>query len=536
MNKTIIININGIVFHIEEDAYEILRSYMTEVKRHFAYSSDSEEIVSDIENRIAEMFVERLEQEKKQVIVVHDVEQVTAQMGRVSDFELEGEDAVFMNEQAAEKKLFRDTDDRVIGGVCSGIGHYFDIEPRWIRVIAVLIFLLAGSGLLIYLILWIAMPKAKTRADKMAMRGEQPNLQNFKKNFDEEIEALHENLKRAHKEARPALNNLETFFRDLISHIGAFLSEAFRIFVKLIGVFIICISVVALLGMIIGLFALLGWSSAEVNFTPVNAINPEYRPFLYFSAFLLIIIPIIALVFFAVRVLFNRTILTRYVSFTLLIIWIGALCMGAYYGTKLGSEFKEEASFSETDDIEAFPVYHLRLNDAKFLTRKDSLAYEIKPDDSKKRIVIGRGEDWDNDLRIALYIEKADVEKPVLVKTFTASGPSFEAGLNFARRINYHFEQIDSVLQFDRRIYLEKNELWRGQEVELTLRIPQNTRLMIDSDMDGYVRDLNLWECRPESYSNDIPLPFKMTDEGLRCDTPQLKQSPLLKPENGSGY
>src|ERR1700722_5273961 len=87
MNKTIIININGIVFHIEEDAYEILKNYMTDVKRHFMNSADSLEITTDIENRIAEMFSEILEKESKQVIVEQDVTLVIEQMGTVADFE-----------------------------------------------------------------------------------------------------------------------------------------------------------------------------------------------------------------------------------------------------------------------------------------------------------------------------------------------------------------------------------------------------------------------------------------------------------------
>jgi phage shock protein PspC (stress-responsive transcriptional regulator) len=533
MNKTIIININGIVFHIEEDAYEVLRRYMTDVKRHFAYSSDSEEIVSDIENRIAEMFVERLEQEKKQVIVLQDVEQVTAQMGAVNDFELEGDDAVFISDQNArtDKKLFRDTDDRIIGGVCSGIGHYFDIEPRWIRVIAVLIVFLGGSGILIYLILWIAMPKAKTRLDKMAMKGEEPNLQNFKKNFDEEVEALHQNIKKARSNASPAIHSLENFLRDLFGHLGSFLGEAFRIFVKLIGVFIIFISVMALLGLIIGLFALLGWSSTELNFPPFNAINPEFRSALYFSAFLIIMVPLTALVFFAIRVLFNRTILTKTGSFTMLIIWIAALCMGAYYGTKLGSEFKEEASLSEVTDIAPYPVYYLKLNDSRFLSHADSMKYGISTDDLERRITIKGDDDWD-DHRMVLYIERADVNKPVLVKTFISRGPDFETGLRSARKINYHFQQVDSVLQFDRAINLSKDELWRDQEVRLTLRVPQNTRLMIDGNMDWYVRDINIWDCRPENLSHSLPVPFRMTNEGLRCDTLVSNQvNPEPQPE-----
>ena len=92
MNKTIIININGIVFHIEEDAYEVLKNYMTDVKRHFMNSADSLEITTDIENRIAEMFNELLANENKQVIVEQDVKSVIEQMGTVADFEHAEED------------------------------------------------------------------------------------------------------------------------------------------------------------------------------------------------------------------------------------------------------------------------------------------------------------------------------------------------------------------------------------------------------------------------------------------------------------
>src|SRR5450432_1649510 len=92
MNKTIIINMNGIIFHIEEDAYEILKNYMTDVKRHFLDSADSLEITTDIENRVAEMFTEILAAEGKQVIVEQDVHKVISQMGTVEDFASADED------------------------------------------------------------------------------------------------------------------------------------------------------------------------------------------------------------------------------------------------------------------------------------------------------------------------------------------------------------------------------------------------------------------------------------------------------------
>src|SRR5580658_2708852 len=115
MNKTIIININGIVFHIEEEAYEILKNYMTDVKRHFSSSADSLEITTDIENRIAEMFSELLEKENKQVIVEQDVKLIIEQMGSVADFEnAENDDNAGQNAYTYNnmegRRLFRDPD------------------------------------------------------------------------------------------------------------------------------------------------------------------------------------------------------------------------------------------------------------------------------------------------------------------------------------------------------------------------------------------------------------------------------------------
>ncbi|HZH54179.1 MAG TPA: PspC domain-containing protein, partial [Sphingobacteriaceae bacterium] len=122
MNKTIIININGIVFHIEEDAYDVLRSYMIDVKKHFGHSADSHEIVGDIENRIAEMFSERIEAGKKEVITMQDVQEVIEQMGRVSEFaEEEAGGATYTADytedyHSTHRKFMRDPDDRVFGG------------------------------------------------------------------------------------------------------------------------------------------------------------------------------------------------------------------------------------------------------------------------------------------------------------------------------------------------------------------------------------------------------------------------------------
>jgi|SRR6476646_3476341 len=130
MNKTIIINISGVIFHIEEDAYETLKKYMNAIKAHFASYQDNFEIITDIENRIAEMLNEILVSGNKQVIITEDVQLVIAKMGNPSEFE--SEDSDYQTEESAHqsfnKKLFRDIDDRILGGVCSGIGHYLILK------------------------------------------------------------------------------------------------------------------------------------------------------------------------------------------------------------------------------------------------------------------------------------------------------------------------------------------------------------------------------------------------------------------------
>ena len=360
MNRTIIININGIVFHIEEDAYEVLRSYMIDVKKHFGHTADSHEIVGDIENRIAEMFNDRIVQGKKEVIAMQDVDEVIAQMGRVSDFETdEPEDATTegtydMPPVSGQRKLMRDPDDKVFGGVCSGVGHYFDIEARWIRLILVLLFVFGGTGLLLYAILWIVMPIAKTRADRMAMRGEAPNLQNFKRSFQEEMEGLRTNFTGAEEGLRKGLDSAGNFF-----------VKAFIILAKVIGVFVImglCGGLVVLVISIVASFGFLG-SDADMAMFPLNVIEPEFRTPMLISALFVAIIPFLALVALIIRILFNKSVIGQYTGFTMLVAWLIAVGFTTVYGVRTANDFREESTVVEERTLEEQAVYYLSRND-----------------------------------------------------------------------------------------------------------------------------------------------------------------------------
>lgn len=513
MNKTIIININGIVFHIEEDAYEVLRAYMTEVKRHFAYSNDNEEIVLDIENRLAEMFNERLAEQSKQVIVLQDVLDITARMGNVDDFDIETDEQNFTETRTAHRSLFRDPEDRIIGGVCSGLGHYFDIEAKWVRLITVLATILWGTGLIVYLILWLVTPRAKTRADRMAMKGEPINLQNFKRNLDEEVDALKSNLNQAGSHLRPGFNATEDFLRDAGDRTGTFLSKLLGIIVKVIGAFVIFFCCCLLFSSLLGLLFFMGFfDGRDLDVFPFNAINPEYQSQIYFSAAILIIIPLIALILFSLRVLFNRKLTGKTTSFALLIIWLTGLGMAVFYGAKLGAEFKSEARFEQQSPVKTFPVYHIKLNKQRFLSKDDSLNYNITFNGRPGRVKIA------NDLgEIRFYVERSDDSTALIVKDFSARGRDFESALRNAQKSGFEFTQTDSVIILDKYLHFPPKQAYRDQEVKVTLKVPLNSRLVFDGEVNSIIRDVNLRDCLPEDSEWETPSEWIMTSTGLKC-------------------
>src|SRR5260221_7770454 len=180
MKKTLSINISGIIFHIEEDGYETLRKYLDSINKYFSSFEDSSEILADIESRIAEIFLAKLN-EGKQVITAEDVQSLIATMGNVSDFKA-AEANEFASESSAKeeprasstppvnKKLVRDSRRKVLGGVCAGLAHYFGVDTVWPRLIFALLTLGYGGGLILYLILWIALPADETLEEESSVK------------------------------------------------------------------------------------------------------------------------------------------------------------------------------------------------------------------------------------------------------------------------------------------------------------------------------------------------------------------------------
>lgn len=193
MKKTININLNGISFTLDEDAYQALEEYLNSIKTHFKNKEGSTEIIKDIEARIAELF-QQFTGTGKQILSIDDVNKIKAQLGKPSDFDDTEEENIHEAEYAGSyKRLYRDPMDRIIGGVCSGLGAYFHVDPVWVRIIFV-IATFSGVSPLVYLILWIIIPPARTASERLEMRGEPVNISNIERIIREEFNGIRDRM------------------------------------------------------------------------------------------------------------------------------------------------------------------------------------------------------------------------------------------------------------------------------------------------------------------------------------------------------
>lgn len=195
MKKTLTINLAGMVYHIDEDAYQKLRSYLDSLEKKLKHEADFKDIILDIEARIAELLNEKLDG-KRQVVIITDIENIVEILGEPEV--ISSEDASFESSGTYSRRnyrrMYRDPDDQVLGGVCSGLAAYWNMDPTIVRVIFVALVIVGGSGLLIYLILWIIMPEAQSTAQKLEMRGEAVTIDNIKKFFKDEYENVKKNF------------------------------------------------------------------------------------------------------------------------------------------------------------------------------------------------------------------------------------------------------------------------------------------------------------------------------------------------------
>ena len=330
MKKTITVNLNGRVFTMDEDAYRLLDNYLSNLRIYFRREEGSSEIIADFEARIEELFSEKIRL-GSQVISIEQVEEVIARVGKPDDFSdkedskkdkeesREDKQSFFTESKGIKKKFYRNVDNKMFGGICSGISAYFGWDVLAVRIIfIVLIFATSFCFVPAYLLAWILFPGAYTAEQKLQMRGKPITIENIGKTVAAEVEAVASTEKGGCLSGfiDLAVGLMKVFLIGLGCLIGLPLLFAF--------VIVIIVLFAVLFGVGGGLFG------AFPSFLIVD------QPFLLTTMFLLVLgIPIVALIYGLIAYFAKLKPVNRSVKWTFLIIWILALILLVFSGFRI---------------------------------------------------------------------------------------------------------------------------------------------------------------------------------------------------------
>jgi len=528
MNKTVTVNIGGMVFHIEEQAYDKLKRYLEAIRGYFTSSEGRDEIIQDIESRIAEMFSERIGI-ARQVVVEADVEYMIDTMGRPDQVAGETDDDTTnsantsnqTNERGPHRRLYRDPEDKVIGGVCSGISYYVGIEPIWMRLIFAIAFFVFGSGFLIYMLLMVIIPKAKTTAEKLEMKGQPVNIDNIKKTIQDEVDDIKSRLDGSKAPFSRGTGTISNFFEAL----GEILIGAVRIIAKIAGGFLMVILTVLLIALFVGVLSvtgIIGNAQMPVLMTESFLSNTQLT-FSVIALILVIGIPIITIFYTLARLLFNIKSEHRILNYAAKTLWVAGIIIAIFLVISISNNFRRKEQ-QRIDIPIAQPtnktLYLSLLSDA------NSKDYHFESDDIINVSDIFSTINNDDTFRInnvSLDVLRAEGDKFELVKIVSANGSDRkEAELNL-RNIDYNLLQEDSILKFGHQFHLSKGMLFRNQKIKLILKVPLGGSVHFSHDIDEIIYDI---KNVTNTYDGEmVDKTWTMTEDGLKCIGCDLDES-----------
>lgn len=515
MNKTVNINLGGMVFHIDENAYQKLTRYFDAIKRSLSNSSGHDEILKDIEMRVSELLNEK-QISDKHVIGLKEVDEMIAVMGQPEDYIIEDENAEakpYQNTSRRTKKLYRDKEKGMLGGVAQGLGYYFGVDAVWIRIVLVLlVFAGFGTGILAYIILWIVTPEAVTTSEKLEMTGEPVNISNIEKKVREEFENVSGKLKNVDYDKYGI--HIKTGANKIGSSFGDFIMTVFKVFAKFLGIILILSGITVLFFLLIGIFTL--GSGLFIDFPWQNFIEAgNFTDYPVWSFGLLMFfavgIPFFFLTLLGFKLLApNMKSIGNIVKYTLLAIWIIAVSIAISIGIKQASAFAVDGRDVKKETINLKPTDTLfikfRYNDYFAKNVDDNRNFEVTQDSTGTNII------YSNDVRFK--IEKTDEKLPYLQIEKEARGISLSEAKKRAQKIKYAYTINGNQIVLDNYMITELKNKYRDQSVDITLFVPVGTYIKPDSSVQNYDRSDD--EFFNLHYSSDNYV-YKVTSDKIKC-------------------
>ena len=501
---------------MDEDAYQKMSKYFEAVKRSLSNSSGQDEIMKDIEMRVAELITER-QLSDRTVVNNADVEDVIKIMGQPEDYRIDDEAEAPKTENyyasSGRKKLYRDKDRGTIAGVCTGLGHYFGVEALWFKIVF-LIFVFAGfgSGIIAYFVLWIAIPKANTTSEKLEMTGQPVTISNIEKKVREEFDSVSEKFKNADYDKIG--NQVRHGAEKVGNGIGDVILRIFGAFAKVLGALILIFSSMSLVGLFIGMFAF--GTTTFIN-TPwqryVDAVNYTNVPLWAFGilTFLAIGIPLFFFLILGLKLMVNNMkSIGSPIKYSLLAIWIFAVAALIFVGIQQSTEraFDGKTVTKETINIQPNDTLNIKFVSNDFFS-KDIYNHEdfMFTQDSLKNEVIYSNE-------IKFYIKKTDKPQPYLQIERLAEGKSFAEANQRAEKINYNFKVVGNTLILDNYLLTEMASKYRNQNVELYLYLPVGTIFKADESVERY--DYSDDDFFSSTYSSENFV-YKVENNQIKC-------------------
>ena len=476
MKKTTYINLSGMAFKIEEDAFEKLNSYLDSVKSRLGESDEATETLNDIESRMAELFSSVVSSSDKS-ITIGDVDEVIKILGNPEDYEPDDDSTNIKDKKAnhawKSRRLFRDSHNRVFGGVCSGLGAYFNIDPIVFRLLFIL-GLFYGISIIPYIVLWIIIPKALTIEQRAQMTS------GYNSDSLRRKASSYNNYGEPAPAAR-AVQALKTALGIVIIVCSVAIMFAFTItfFVSKIG---------------FGSGSHIGWVREIVNLF----INPVSSIYALLGVALVVGIPVIMIFYAGLQLVFSFKRGGKIIGLAGFVLWLSGIALIVYAGVGVGKQFRERTIVSQTevltpvesDTIFLKPTTMTASNKGKQLFRMKRLTGNL----SDKHTV--------NENRSTTYINKRltvegrpviyvinDADKFAITIERESRGESVEDAELTASKIEYFWIQKDDELFLDRIFTLSEGVPVRGQDVVIRLEIPTGKVLEIEPAIDVLVRN-----------------------------------------------
>ena len=532
MNKTVSINLAGSFFHIDEDAYQKLQNYFEAIKASLHNTEGASEIITDIEGRVAELFAERIKT-SQQVVSNKEVDEIISVMGQPEDYQIDEDpfEETSKNDKSENQKrrLFRDRDNAYIGGVSSGFGYYFGVDPLIIRLFWVLLIFGAGMGPLLYIILWILIPAANSTAEKLSMMGKPINITNIEKKVKEEFGNVKESLERVKDSVNSGTLNdmgksIQSKSRSFFESIGDLILLFFKLIFKAIGIFFVVISIVILIGFFISLLTV-GIADA-VHFPGMDfadLINSSGLPIWLVSILAMLIagIPMLFILILGLYMVSKRiSVFNRYTKFSLLGIWFIALITLIIFSYKQAADFRVDASITEQAEL---PITNM---DTLYLEMKGNPFYsksfhrnsnlEIVYDENDRKRIYG------SNVRLIVQSTK-DANGTISVEKM-ASGVDYLKAKDRARALDYNYEFKNNTLYLDGFFLTEIEQKYRGQNIEIIIKLPINSVLFPDENTYSYHRNTSKYNDILDNGKEEHYL--KVTHKSMRClDCPNLNNN-----------